>query len=365
MKWLIPLLIVVLGNAYVCRHLWMILPGSARAAGVSLCILFLLCIMAVFMWEKELPLWANKMIYTIGTAWIFIFLYLLMAFILLDFVQWIFPTTKTFFLHNWKGAATIGLFLILIFSYGRWHYGQKTRVSLDLTTDKPMTHPVKIVMVSDLHLGYTIGKKEMEQWADKINAEKPDVILIAGDIVDYSMRPLEKENIFTALHQLKAPLGVYACPGNHDVMAHAEEYAGFEQKSGIRLLKDETVLVDSTFYIIGRKDHSRMRRKPLKSLLEGIDKNKPIILLDHQPQHLEEAEQNSIDLQLSGHTHRGQVFPINLITDAIYEVSHGYKRKGKTHVYVSSGLGIWGGKFRIGSQSEYAVIDFHSKAGKK
>jgi predicted MPP superfamily phosphohydrolase len=82
-----------------------------------------------------------------------------------------------------------------------------------------------------------------------------------------------------------------------------------------------------------------------------------IILLDHQPYHLEEAEQNGVDLQLSGHTHRGQIFPINLVTDRVYEKSHGYLRKGNSHIYVTSGIGLWGGKFRIGTQSEYLVME--------
>ncbi len=359
MKWLIPLFVILSGYAYVCHHLWTLLPLSVRAAGVTLSILLLLCMVAAFAWSEQLPVWISKILYETGTAWVFIFLYLLLVFLLLDLAGLAFPSVKPYFMHQWSGTIAIGVALVFIFGYGRWHYEQKKRVTLDLKTTKHLEQPLKIVMVSDLHLGYTIGKSETENWAGKINAEHPDIILIAGDIVDFSLRPLEKCDMFSALHRLKAPLGVYACSGNHDVMARADRQADFHAKTGIRFLNDETVLADNRIYIVGRRDRSYSHRKPLGDLLKGLDRTKPVILLDHQPYHLEEAEKNGIDLQLSGHTHRGQVFPVNLITDALYEISHGYLKKGATHIYVSSGLGIWGGKFRIGSQSEYTVINFH------
>ena len=115
-------------------------------------------------------------------------------------------------------------------------------------------------------------------------------------------------------------------------------------------------------YIIGRDDESNPQRKSLSQLTAGLDRSKPILLLDHQPHHLEQAQQAGIDFQLSGHTHRGQVFPINLIVDRMYERSHGYHRRGHTQYYVSSGIGIWGGKYRIGTQSEYVVIQLSGRA---
>lgn len=129
------------------------------------------------------------------------------------------------------------------------------------------------------------------------------------------------------------------------------------KQAGINMLRDSSVLIDSCFYVVGRDDRSNPNRKPLKELIEPLDKSKFLVVLDHQPYHLEEAEQAGVDLQFSGHTHRGQVWPVSFVTDRIYEVSHGYKKKGNTNIYVSSGIGIWGGKFRIGTQSEYVVID--------
>ena len=107
---------------------------------------------------------------------------------------------------------------------------------------------------------------------------------------------------------------------------------------------------------MGRDDRSNRKRKSVGQLMQGIDSTRYIILLDHQPYHLEEADQSGVDLQLSGHTHRGQVWPLNWVTRAMYESDYGAYKRGKTDYYVSSGIGIWGGKFRIGTDSEYAVI---------
>ena len=120
-------------------------------------------------------------------------------------------------------------------------------------------------------------------------------------------------------------------------------------------------MIDSALVIIGRDDRTNLRRKSVEDLVANVDKSKFTILLDHQPYNLEQAEQSHIDFQLSGHTHRGQVWPISWIADAIYECSWGTHQRGNTHYYISSGLGIWGGKFRIGTQSEYVVATLRSK----
>jgi predicted MPP superfamily phosphohydrolase len=193
-----------------------------------------------------------------------------------------------------------------------------------------------------------------------INAEQPDLVLIAGDIIDMSMRPLLEENIAEEFRRLKAP--VYACLGNHEYFSRTPLARQFYQDAGIRLLCDSAAVVDSSLVIVGRDDRTNRHRKELETLVketrrqvDGQVRDPYVILLDHQPYNLEKAEEAGIDFQLSGHTHRGQVWPISWITDAIYECSWGSHQRGDTRYYVSSGIGIWGGKFRIGSQSEYAV----------
>jgi len=249
---------------------------------------------------------------------------------------------------------------------GYLKYQWKVRVELPVQIyktlgDSTSVKPLRIVAISDLHLGYGIGKKEFEGWVNTINAENPDIVLIAGDIIDNSVRPLNEGNFAESFHKIKAPMGVYACLGNHEFISGLKNSLDFYEKAGIHLLRDTAELVNNSFYVIGRDDRSNEWRKPLNVLVDSLDKSKPLILLDHQPYHLEEAEAYGIDLQISGHTHQGQVWPISAITNAIYEKDHGFVKKGNANIYISSGIGIWGGKFRIGTQSEYVVIDLKTK----
>ena len=154
-------------------------------------------------------------------------------------------------------------------------------------------------------------------------------------------------------HRFKAP--VYACLGNHEHFGGDANARQFYQDAGIHLLIDEAAVIDSAIVVIGRDDRMNRHRKSLDSLMAAAKVQSFTIVLDHQPHNLEQAEQSGIDFQLSGHTHRGQVWPISWITDAIYECSWGSYQRGDTQYYVSSGLGLWGGKFRIGTQSEYVV----------
>ena len=251
-------------------------------------------------------------------------------------------------------VAILGL-MVTVFLCGNIHYKNKVRVPLELNTSKPLAKDYTIVMVSDLHIGYHNTRQDLASWIDLINAEHPDLVLIAGDIIDMSMRPLLEENMAEEFHRLQAP--VYACLGNHEHFGRAPQAKQFYHDAGIRLLCDSAAVVDSTLVIIGREDRSNRHRKAVKTLVEEarLDAGSYTILLDHQPYDLDKSEAAGIDFQLSGHTHRGQVWPISWITDAIYECSWGSHQRGNTRYYVSSGIGIWGGKFRIGSQSEYVV----------
>ena len=173
-----------------------------------------------------------------------------------------------------------------------------------------------------------------------------------------SMKPLIEENMETEFHRLKVP--VYACIGNHEYITGNAKARDFYRRAGINLLRD-SVAVCGDLCIIGRDDYSNRRRKPLSELMKAADTTKYMILLDHQPWHLEQAEQAGIDFQFSGHTHEGQVFPANLIVKAIYEKSYGAYQRGNTHYYISSGIGIWGGCYRIGTRSEYVVMELNQR----
>lgn len=291
--------------------------------------------------------------YPFSTSWIFWLLYLVLLFLALDLLRLI-PQLRPLLAPSWPLAGVLGLLIVGIFAWGSYRYQHKERVALELTVAKQLKRPIKIVGLSDLHLGYTIGREELSRWVQLINAERPDLILIAGDLVDGDVRPVLEDRLAELVNQLEAP--VYACLGNHEYLGGEAREKGFIRQTKIQLLQDSVATFEDKLYIIGRDDATNRRRRSLRELTAGLDRTRPILLLDHQPHRLEEAEQAGIDLQLSGHTHRGQVFPINLIVDQLYERSHGYHRRGATQYYVSSGLGIWGGKYRIGTQSEYAVI---------
>jgi hypothetical protein len=194
-----------------------------------------------------------------------------------------------------------------------------------------------------------------------LNDMNPDIILLAGDIVDEDLAPVIEKNLGETLRGLRAKYGVYAVTGNHEYIGGVEEAVRYLSEHGITVLRDKAVLIDGSFYVVGREDRSITgftgeKRKPLKQIMAGLDKRLPIILMDHQPYHLEDAVASGIDLQLSGHTHNGQMWPFNYITRAIYEISYGYMQKGDTHVYVSSGFGTWGPPVRVGTGAEIVQI---------
>lgn len=370
MGMIIFMLLPLMGIAYVSWHVWMLLP---IATGWKLAVIGtgLLCFLLLFYnfggGLNKLPLPLARVSYTVGTSSIFILLYLTMIFLLLDIGRLIHLVPKTWLHANGVTAVAIAGLLITVFLCGNLHYYNKVRVPITITTTKPLPHDYRIVMLSDLHLGFHNTRADLARWVDMINAEQPNLILIAGDIIDNSVRPLIEEDMAAEFHRLQAP--VYACLGNHEYYSGSPRAQQFYRDAGIHLLIDSVAVIDSSLVIIGRDDRANHRRKPINQLIADVSSSLGegqgeafTILLDHQPYHLEQAEAVGIDFQLSGHTHRGQVWPISWITDALYECSWGRHQRGNTQYYVSSGIGLWGGKFRIGTQSEYVVTTLHPNA---
>ena len=368
MKYLFFILVVLLflaGNYYVFYRAWSAIPANTvtRTLLIAFAVVVLLSFFLLFVAGEYFPVSFTSLLYMVGTSWFFTFIYFLMINLVMDLVKvtHLVPreTLNQYTKENWFSFGLIVGFISLLMICGYLKYKVKERVELAVTVNKNtgLQNSLKIVALSDMHLGYGIGRDELRQWVDLINKEEPDIVLIAGDIIDSSLRPVNEAKMWENFRQIKSKYGIYAIMGNHEYISGAKESIEFMQKAGIHLLKDSSVLVDSLFYVVGRDDMMNPNRKPLAQLVDTLDKSKPIILLDHQPYHLEEAENNGIDFQFSGHTHRGQIWPISLITDMIYEDSYGSLKKGNTEVYVSSGIGIWGGKFRIGTQSEYVVVN--------
>lgn len=257
-----------------------------------------------------------------------------------------------------------------------------TNYSITVEKELPKAETLRIALIADLHMGYSIGSRQIEALAEKLNAIQPDLVCIAGDIFDNSFKALDDpEKIIAAFQSIESRYGIYACFGNHDY----EEaiLAGFTfdseheimigsgmrqllEQSGVRTLEDEVLLIDDSFYLAGRKDYSSRKktgaeRKSADELLQGINKEKTVIVLDHQPRESEELAAAGADLDLCGHTHDGQMFPGNLVTDRMWKNSYGLLNEGSMKQIVTSGAGIFGPYMRIGTKSEIAVIDITFK----
>lgn len=351
---LIVILVVMLtGVAYVGWHLWRITPHGILAK-LSVLTLFLLWMASAFVClfsSERFPVPVATMLYEVSYTWLIAFLYLLIIFFVADILLLCRLLPKTCLNDSCPGLFSVLGFIVAIMVAGNIHYRHKYREELNISTSKPLPKPLTIVLASDLHIGYHNRQDELARWIDLFNAEKPDLVLIGGDIIDRSTRPLLEGDYAKEFRRLKAP--ILSVLGNHEYISGVKGAEAFFAASGIKLLKDERADIEG-IRIIGRNDRSDRHRKALSQLTDTA--NVFTILLDHQPYNLEEAENAAIDFQFSGHTHRGQVWPISWITDVLYEKSWGHYSRGNTRYYISSGIGIWGPKIRIGTRSEYLVL---------
>lgn len=235
------------------------------------------------------------------------------------------------------------------------------KFEFDIPKKAGSLNELSIAVASDIHLGTIICQSRLRTIIEKINSLNADIVLLPGDVIDEDLKPVIRQNLGEMLLGIRSKYGVFAITGNHEYIGGVEPAVEYLVAHGLVELRDEVVKIADAFYIAGREDLSIKgftgnRRKPLRELLKGVDKALPIILMDHQPNHLEEAEENGVDLQLSGHTHHGQIWPFNYLTKKIYEVSWGYKKKGNTHIYVSCGVGSWGPPVRLANSPEIISI---------
>jgi predicted MPP superfamily phosphohydrolase len=200
----------------------------------------------------------------------------------------------------------------------------------------------------------------LARYVEKINSENPDIVVIVGDLIDNSILPVESADMCREFERVNARYGIYMSAGNHEYISGIEACRNYLKTTSIQLLSDSVAKPLNGVEIVCRDDRQSLRRARLDSLLAESDKGCFMIVLDHQPNAIAESQKNNIDLHLSGHTHRGQIFPLNLLTDHIFEQSHGYRKWGDTHAYVMTGLSLWGPPFRIGTHSELLVVDIVS-----
>ena len=354
---IVALALMLSMQGYVMWHVWRLLPSSTPIKLIIMALMLLALACMVLQFKSDgVPLGMATAMYEIGNSWLIIVFYLMMAFLLLDLGRLIHLVPAMWLKDNGITTLVLAGVMVVTFVGGNIHYNNKQRREIHLTTDKPLQRPLKIVMLSDLHAGFHNRRAEVARWVNLINAEQADMILIAGDLIDGNVRPLLAQGTADELRRLNAP--TLACLGNHEYITGIDKSLDLIGHTGIGLLRDSTITIDG-ITIIGRDDRTNPHRKSVEELMRNVPKDNYTIMLDHQPYHLEEAEHNGVDLQLSGHTHRGQVWPLNWVTRAMYECDYGPWKRGATNYYVSSGLGIWGGKFRIGTDSEYAVIEIN------
>lgn len=219
---------------------------------------------------------------------------------------------------------------------------------------------IRVVLFSDLHMGPLMGNGRVRALVDRVNALEPDLVLLVGDIVDEDISRLAEERMAEALRELSPRIGSFAVTGNHEYYAGEEQAVSYLESAGITVLRDRAVTVGNRLVLAGRKDRTASRfgqgHLPLDEILRDVRRDLPVLVMDHQPRNLEEAEAAGVDLQVSGHTHHGQLLPFNLVTSRLYEVSRGWGMRGRTRFLVSSGVGTWGPPMRTSAAPEIWLL---------
>ena len=305
----------------------------------------------------------------IGSYWIGFIMYSSLVFPILGLINFILK--KTSFFNNRvyiMETILVSLLFIILIVIGSYNAKSSYVKSFDIKINKEnLKEPLNIVMVSDIHLGNIIKNNNLKNMVNEINNLNPDLVIIAGDIIDSDITPFLNHNMTVEFSNIKSTYGTFAVLGNHDILTKEEDtIVNLLKENSVTVLRDESILINDEFYIIGRDDITVSRytnepRATLKDLTKNLDKSKPLIVIDHNPKYIDESLDANIDLQLSGHTHRGQIIPGNLVTNKIFEVDYGYLKKDNLNVVVSSGYGTWGPPIRLGSRSEIVQINLGMK----
>jgi len=380
----IVLAIYSLVNYYVVRRGWQALLGHPQLRRVWL-VLMLFLILCYPLGRVAAAGRADSLavfFIRVGSFYIAVWLYFFLLVLLIDLVRLVHAFTgllpgaltdnpgRTFFVLFWVVLGLTGATI----AGGALNAARPRLVTVDIDLEKPAAGRTSLTaaLASDIHLGATTGSGRLSRIVDMIDGLRPDIILLPGDIVDESVSAALEERMIGILRRLSAPLGVYSVLGNHEFYSGLEKNLEYLKRGGVRVLRDEAILIDGAFYLAGRRDPSeteregrRGRRTPLPDILAaaGVDARRPLILLDHQPVRLAEAADAGVDLQLSGHTHAGQLFPLDLINKAVWELNWGYLRKAKTQYYVSCGVGTWGPPVRTGSRPEVVLLRINFSGG--
>jgi uncharacterized protein len=311
----------------------------------------------------------SECIYRVGAFWLAFMLYFTLAILLFELIRvadnfFHFLPEMTQILRFKLGLGTVAFVTVVVVA-GHLNALNTQIREIALTIPKKVVgnHTMKIVVASDIHLGVLIGENREAKLVAIINNQKPDLVLICGDLVDGDIAPVLRKNLGKHLQEIRSVMGVYAIPGNHEYIGGITKTLPYLEKIKINLLRDKVLVLPNGIQLVGRDDRDNRqmgeenRRKTLNELMAGVDKSFPVIVMNHQPFDLNEAVVEDVDLHLSGHTHHGQLWPLNLVTKAVFELSWGFLKKGNTNFYVSSGFGSWGPPVRIGNTPEVVVFN--------
>ena len=335
--------------------------------------------------RSEIQIFIKKISnYWLGT-FIFIIFFLLLADILVLILKLINKKKKISILQQKKRYYIIGSVVILcsfIFSIcGFVHARKVTTRSYDVTVNKKVEEQssLKIALVADFHMGYSIGTEMIEKMVNIINENDVDLVVVAGDIFDNNYDALDDpEKLKSLLSSIDSKYGVYAVFGNHDVTESLvggfsiaskenafrdDRMEQFLLDSNIKVLTDDvTTIANDSIYLICRLDAEKpgdgtSNRMSIEDMTKDLDKSKPIIEIEHEPAKLQEVSESGVDLMLSGHTHAGQFFPLTLVQPLAWENYNGMLKKNNMYSFVTSGVGIYGPYMRLFTDSEVMIIN--------
>jgi len=361
-----------IGNYYIGLRLWqsigtVVLPGLVSYYWIVFVILagsyFFGRIGAIY-FPGDFSDW---MIWS-GSYWLGISFYLglfWLAYDIITFLSSFFELLPSGLNFHLMGAGLSILFTaILVVAYGAWNACTPHIRHYDVTINKQASGcaALHLVCISDLHLGLLVGRKGLRRAVNMINELNPDLVLMLGDIIDENIGAFVENEMPEILRGIRSHYGIYGILGSHEyIYGHSEKSLACLQRAGIKMLRDQYIKLPNDVYIVGRDDLFRAQlvgtpRQNLGTLLRGCNRELPIILMDHQPVSLDDEALQGVDLQLSGHTHHGQIFPLNFLTQRLFEIDWGYLRKGAYQIIVSSGYGTWGPPIRVGTFSEIVDI---------
>ena len=346
-----------------------VLPKAPLWAVLVPLLLLTVCTLLGFMRINAFPTVVKGVLEVISAYWMGAFVYLLLFCILADVVTLILklfklPIVKNVLFKGISAALVLGLAITTVVC-GICNARDIDHISYEIKVDSVTdVSDLNIALISDVHLGAVGSESRLAEIVDEINSLNPDLVLIAGDFFDTTYSAIKNpQKAIKTISRIEATFGTYACLGNHDAGETFNQMQNFLKQSNVILLNDSYTVIDNRLILVGRIDahsiggYGDLKRKPFAEIGLKNDENLPVIVMDHNPQNISEYN-SDVDLIVCGHTHKGQIFPANIVTSLVYDVDHGYYRKNSQspQVIVTSGVGYWGMPMRVGTNSEIVSI---------